>query len=75
MHDGKTRIATVQVQRYGEDGISIAQMRGPCNAILPKPLQAQIVRWARQKDKWTLPGREPRGRTRNPWRDLNEIPF
>jgi len=63
--EGETRIATVEVGRVGENSVSIVQMRGSCNALLPKPLQACLMRWARQKDKWRLPNREiPRA---SPW--------
>ena len=34
---------------------SIRQMRGPCNAILPKKTQSEIEHWVRQKDRWHLP--------------------
>ncbi len=53
--DGDGRVATIEVRRGGDAGVSIVQMRGPCNAILPKPLRARLQRWAGQRDKWTLP--------------------
>jgi PcfJ-like protein len=56
--DGDQRIATIEVTRNGEK-ISINQMRGACNSMLPKPLQAKLTRWAGERDKWNLPIREP----------------
>ena len=37
-------------------------MKGPCNALLPKPLQAKLNRWASERGKWTLPPEGVRGR-------------
>jgi hypothetical protein len=54
VRDGDKRIATVEVERLNGTGVSIAQMRGPCNAILPKPLQTRLSRWLRRGD-WVLP--------------------
>jgi PcfJ-like protein len=56
--DGDQRIATIEVGRNG-DGTFINQMRGACNSMLPKPLQAKLTRWSRERDKWNLPIREP----------------
>ena len=52
--DDEQRVATISIQR-NSGGVSIEQMRGPCNAILPKKTQAEIRRWVRQKSKWCLP--------------------
>ena len=56
--EGDQRIATIEVSRNGEQ-IFITQMRGPCNSILPQPLQAKLTRWVLERDKWNLPIREP----------------
>jgi hypothetical protein len=53
--DGEAHVATVEVRRANGHGVTIAQMRGPYNAVLPKPVQAQLTRWVRQRDKWQLP--------------------
>jgi hypothetical protein len=54
VRDGDKRIATVEVERFNGTGVSIAQMRGPCNAILPKPLQTRLSRWVR-RGNWVVP--------------------
>jgi hypothetical protein len=56
--DGDQRIATIEVSRNGED-IFIKQMRGVCNSMPPKRLQAKLTRWVLERDKWNLPMREP----------------
>lgn len=87
--EGDKRTATIEV--VGESMVvSIRQMTGPCNAILPRPVQTTIYRWLRQKDRWTLPKNETspapgrgafeRGRLLvefgpDRWLDDNEIPF
>jgi hypothetical protein len=67
--DGDQRIATIEVSRNGQE-ISITQMRGACNSILPEPLQAELTRWVLERDKWTLPIRESVKAV-----DHQEIPF
>ena len=51
---GDKRIATIEVERTG-DRIGIAQMRGPCNALLCGNLQSTLRRWAGQRAKWKIP--------------------
>jgi hypothetical protein len=51
--DGK-RVATIEVQRIN-GSVSIAQMRGPCNAVLTKPTQDLLRRWCRQRNAWADP--------------------
>jgi hypothetical protein len=51
---GEERVATVEVgQNNGK--VFVVEMRGPCNAMLPKPIETKLLRWAGEKDKWTLP--------------------
>jgi len=66
-------VATIEVVRAGETA-QIAQMRGPCNAMVSPAIAAKIKKWARQKDKWTLPPKEqPKLAGWDP--DDCEIPF
>jgi PcfJ-like protein len=51
-------LATVNVERDRDGKVRIDDMRGPCNAVLPKPLQAKIRRWFQRGD-WTLPAISP----------------
>ena len=62
VRQGDQRIATVEVGRRGDKRVQIEQMKGPCNALLPKPLQAKLNRWASERGKWTLPPEGVRGR-------------
>ena len=56
------RIATVEVVKvYGGEkgcGATVNQMRGPCNAILPKATQNKIRQWVKH-GTWALPDPEP----------------
>ena len=71
VRQGDERIATVEVGRRGDTRVVIEQMRGPCDALLPKPLQAKLNRWAGEKNKWSLPPEEG-DRRRRPTDDDDE---
>ena len=76
VREGEARVATVEVCRsFGNGSILIAQMRGPCNSILAKPLQTRIKRWASQKDRWPRPPEWPARTSPSFFDDDNEIPF
>jgi len=52
---GDERVATVEVMRaLNGDGVSIRQMRGTANSILPVPLQTKLRKWARERDRWNI---------------------
>jgi pimeloyl-ACP methyl ester carboxylesterase len=55
---GDKRLATIEVERFN-GGVSISQMRGPCNAVLPKATQELLKRWCGQRNVWADPAPEP----------------
>ena len=44
---GGERIATIQLGRRNPAGVAIAQIRGPCNARVPKQIEAAAQKWLR----------------------------
>jgi hypothetical protein len=52
---GDERVATVEVMRAPNgEGVSIRQMRGIANSILPVPLQTKLRKWAGERDRWKI---------------------
>jgi PcfJ-like protein len=48
-------IATIEVQRQSDGGVRIVQMRGTCNALVPKPTGQLLRRWCGQRHAWKVP--------------------
>jgi hypothetical protein len=55
---GDQRVATIEVRRVNRS-VQIVQMRGACNAILPKATQELLRRWCRQRNAWRPPEPKP----------------
>jgi hypothetical protein len=48
-------LATIEVQRQSDGVVRIVQMRGPCNALVPKATQQLLRRWCAQRNAWRVP--------------------
>ena len=48
------RVATAEIVKHGEQ-LSLGQLRGPCNSLVPKKIERAVVKWLRSQKEFCFP--------------------